>query len=277
MKLSIIIPTVGRSTLREVLSGLCDSENFTKINPEIIVVRDAVEGPFFVELEKEFPQVTWFCTPEKAYAGGARNLGLDKAIGEVIAFLGDDTVPQPDWLERVTSFHSENKEKDDVLLGKVSWTPELAKDEFHHWLENNAQFAFKSIERYGADWRHFYTSNISFKKELIGEERFSDKFTGWGFEDTEFGYRLSQKGMKISYDSKCEVLHDHEQEIDKVWEQTRNARKNAEIFEKLHPEVHIIPCAGKIFALKIMIALSHLISTKQAKWWREWKKAWLGL
>ncbi len=277
MKLSIIIPTVGRSTLREVLVGLMNSQNFAEISPEIIVVRDAVEGEFLAKLEKEFPHVKFFCTPEKAYAGGARNLGIEKATGEVIAFLGDDTIPQPDWLARVTSFHSEKKDKDDVLLGKVSWTPELAKDEFHHWLENNAQFAFSSIAKKGADWRHFYTSNISLKKELIGKDRFSNKFIGWGFEDTEFGYRLAKKGMRISYDAKCEVLHDHEQEEEKVWEQTANASHNAEVFEELHPEVSILPRAGKVFALKLLITLSHLVPTKKAAWWRKWKKAWLSL
>lgn len=275
MKLSIIIPTVGRSTLREVLSGLVNSQNFAEINPEIIVVRDAVEGEFLAKLEKDFPKVKFFCTPEKAYAGGARNLGIEKATGEVIAFLGDDTIPQPDWLEHVSDFHSENQGKDEVLLGKVSWTPELAKDAFHHWLENNAQFAFKSIAKHGATFWHFYTSNISLKRELIGEDRFSDQFTGWGFEDIEFGYRLSQKGMKISYDAKCEVLHDHKQEEEKVWEQTRNAKKNATIFESLHPEVHILPSAMKRLFLWKLIILSYLVPTKKAKWWREWKRCWV--
>lgn len=275
MKLSIIIPTIGRSTLREVLAGIMNSHNFAKFSPEIIVVRDAVEGPFFTELEKEFPQVKYYATPEKAYAGGARNFGLDKATGEVIAFIGDDTIPQPDWLKRVMSFHSANKDKNEVLLGKVSWTPELAKDKFHHWLENNAQFAFSDIEKHGATWKHFYTSNISLKKELIGEERFSDKFIGWGFEDTEFGYRLAKKGMKISYDEKCEVLHDHEQNFEQVIAQTRNAKKNAQVLESLHPEVKILPGLLKKFLLLKLIILSYMIPTQQMKWWREWKKAWL--
>ncbi len=275
MKISIIIPTIGRSTLRDVLYGIMNSKNFAKIDPEIIVVRDAVEGEFLSQLEMEFPKVSFFCTPEKSYSGGARNLGLEKATGDIIAFLGDDTVPQSDWLERVFDFHRKNKKKEEVLLGKVSWTPELARDSFHIWLENNAQFSFKSIAKHGANWRHFYTSNISLKKELLGKERFSDAFIGWGFEDTEFGYRLWKKGMKVLYDEKCEVLHDHAQEISKVWGQTQNAHKNAEVFERLHPEIHILPSAGKRFILKILIILSHLIPTKQMKWWREWKKSWL--
>lgn len=277
MKISIIIPTIGRSTLREVLFGVMNSQSFEKIDPEIIVVRDAVEGEFLAKQEKDFPKVKFLCTLEKAYAGGARNLGIEKSTGEVIAFLGDDTIPQSDWLERVMSFHSAKKNKDDVLLGKVSWTPDLAKDNFHHWLENNTQFAFSSIEKEGADWRHFYTSNISLKKELIGNDRFSDKFVGWGFEDTEFGYRLFKKGMKISYDAKCEVLHDHKQKISNVWEQTRNARKNAEVFESLHPEISLIPRGKKRVLLKIAIFLSYLIPAQKMKWWRKWKRSWLGL
>ena len=111
MKLSIIIPTIGRSTLREVLEGIVNSQNFITIHPEIIVVRDAVEGPLFTELEKEFPQVIFIATKEKSYAGGARNLGIEKATGEVIVFLGDDTIPEKEWLERISDFHKTNKSK----------------------------------------------------------------------------------------------------------------------------------------------------------------------
>ncbi len=275
MKISIIIPTIGRNTLQEVLYGIMNSKNFSKINPEIIVVRDAVEGPLFTELEKKFPQVIFITTKEKSHAGGARNLGIEKATGDVIAFLGDDTIPESDWLERVLDFHTSHPSKKAVLLGKISWTPALSEDSFHVWLENNAQFAFNSIANNGADWRHFYTSNISIKKELVGEERFSEEFIGWGFEDTEFGYRLFQKGMKIFYNPKCKVLHNHRQEEVQVWAQTRNARKNAIVFEALHPEISLVPKGGKLFLLKILIFLSHLMPTQKMKWWRRWKKSWI--
>jgi GT2 family glycosyltransferase len=275
MKLSIIIPTIGRKTLQRVLSAIVNSNDFETIAPEIIVVRDAVEGPFLSQLETEFPQVIFLTTKEKSYSGGARNVGLDKATGEVIVFLGDDTIPQSDWLRRVFDFHQSHPENEVALLGLISWTKELVCDSFHQWLENNAQFAFRSILKHGADWRHFYTSNISLKKELIGEERFSDQFTGWGFEDTEFGYRLFKKGMKISFLPECEVLHDHKQEENRVWEQTRNARKNAMIFEKLHPGISILPRGAKYFLLKSLIVLSYLIPTQKMKWWREWKKKWI--
>jgi GT2 family glycosyltransferase len=277
MKLSIIIPTIGRKTLQRVLSALVRSNDFESIAPEIIVVRDAVEGAFLSQLETEFPQVTFLTTKEKSYSGGARNVGLDKATGEVIIFLGDDTIPKPNWLKGVLNFHQSHPQKEAALLGKISWVPELVCDPFHQWLENNAQFAFSSIRKKGADWRHFYTSNISLKKELIGTERFSDQFTGWGFEDTEFGYRLSQKGMKISFEPECEVLHDHEQSLEQVLNQSQNARNNAVIFETLHPEISILPRGGKKILLQCLILFSHLIPTQKMKWWREWKKAWLGL
>ena len=82
--------------------------------------------------------------------------------------------------------------------------------------------------------------------------------------------------MKLSFLPECEVLHDHKQEENRVWEQTRNARKNAMIFEKLHPEISILPRGGKWFLLKILIVLSYLVPTQKMKWWREWKQGWLG-
>lgn len=243
----------------------------------MIVVRDAVEGPFLTELEHEFQNVRWLTTPEKMYAGGARNLGLDAATGDVIALIGDDTIPQSDWLAQIFKFHIDHPETEAAMLGKISWTPALAVDSLHRWLENHAQFDFKNIARHGATWRHFYTSNISFKKSLLGgDERFSSAFEGWGFEDTELGYRLHGRGMLLRFEKKCEVVHDHEQRWEDVLRQTRSARKNAEKFEQLHSELEILPCGRKLRLLRLAIGFSKLIPTQRARWWREWKSAWIG-
>ncbi len=269
MKLSIIIPTLGRDTLETVLTAIEQCDGYKEINPEVIIVFSGLQN--VREVNEDHCKIL---KTNISGAGQARNMGIEKSTGEIIAFLGDDTIPAKDWLQKVYNFHTTYTSQKEALLGKVSWTAELAKDPFHKWLENNAQFAYKSILRRGAGWRHFYTSNISVKRGLISGERFSDKFKGWGFEDTEFGYRLARRGLRLHYDKTCEVFHDHEQNLEDVLKQTRNAKKNALIFEQLHPDVQIIPRGAKRFILKTMILFSYLYESKKMTWWRKWKKAW---
>jgi len=85
-----------------------------------------------------------------------------------------------------------------------------------------------------------------------------------------------EKEIEILYDADCRVLHDHPQTLEKVLENTRNARKNALVFEQIHPKVKILPRGLKLFTLKIILLLiPKSLVTKKIFWWREWKKAWI--
>ncbi len=275
MKISIIIPTVGRRTLGGVLEALFLNKKFDQINPEILVVFDGRQSSNFVI---EHDNVKILETGEKVGVSGTRNFGIEKSIGDVIVFIGDDTFPDKNWLQKIHIFHSENSNKNQALLGRIHWTEDLIKDPFHVWLESHAQFDFKNLDKGKTpDWHHFYTSNISLKRELIGEQRFSEKFYGWGFEDSELGYRLEKKGMQIHYDKLVEVFHDHRQTLEKMMAQTRQARSNALTFERLHPEIEILPKGLKKWQLQIFIFVVAPFSfIKRVYWWRCWKKAWLG-
>jgi hypothetical protein len=269
-----------------VLQGLLDSTDFSWLLPEVLVVFDGVDyaafqRDFFASIPVSLRRCFRFLrTEKKVFSGGARSLGLDHARGSVIAFLGDDTVPESTWLSRVFDFHQKYPEEDMGLLGHVAWTDVLAEDPFHQWLLCHAQFDFQSVARDGADWRHFYTSNISLKRSLVGDLRFSSAFQGWGFEDIEFGYRLFQKGLRLIYQKDCVVFHDHPQNLDSVLRQTRNARENALVFERLHPEVSLLPRGGRAFVLRGILFLLVLFPARffpRLAWWRAWKRAWLGL
>ena len=84
--------------------------------------------------------------------------------------------------------------------------------------------------------------------------------------------------MKITYDKKLIVHHDHRQTLKGMVQQTKEARKNAKIFEKLHPEVSIRPRGIKRLVLHWMVCVSKFLGfIPSVRWWRAWKKAWLDL
>lgn len=284
MKISIIIPTIGRKTLLQVLEEIKACNNFEKINPEILVVFDGTVGTdpcvcpqVLNQFNDENKNIKVFETKQKVYAAGARNLGIKQATGDILVFMGDDTIPEKNWLQKIYDFHIQFPDKKMGLLGKVLWTKELAADPFHRFLETGPQFNFPQIEKQGPDWHHFYTSNISIKKELVGNDLFSDQFKGWGFEDIEFGYRLYKKGLNLVFDSTCEVFHDDRQTLAGLIKRTQAAAQNAQIFETLHPEVSIRPQGIKLGILKLAIFLTYLPSlfSKKIKWWRLWKQVWI--
>lgn len=291
MKYSIIIATTERETLAWVLQGILAQSVWNLSDGEVIVVRDGVwewksekstPSPSFVK-EGDNKRILFLETGKKVYAAGARNLGISQAQGEIIIFINDDTRPEPGWLEQILDFYEKNLDEQTALLGRVRWVQDLENDRFHRWLERNAQFDFGRLDRGGEPtWRHFYTSNVSVKKSLLEKVYrvtgafFSNQFMGWGFEDIELGYRLSKLGMKLHYDQHCMVRHDDLQIETKVWQRTRAARKNAEIFERLHPEVRLVPRGGKWLALRLFIWFSWTLGfLPEMRWWREWKKAWI--
>ncbi len=270
MKYSIIIPTIGRKTLSKVIDGICACEDFEKINPEILVIFDGIQS-----LKLDNKNIKILETKQKVYAGGARNLGIDESSGDVLVFIGDNGVPDKFWLSRIVKFHKKFPENNLALLGKTEWKE---KTNFTDFLENKAQFDFKKIAKLGANWRHFYTSNLSFKKEFLGSEKFSDKFEGWGFEDSELGYRLEQKGMSLVFDENTIIFRTDSPTILDVIEKTKSSKKNAKIFELLHSEVKVLPNGCKKMILSILIFFAGMLSPffEKIKWWHLWKKSWIG-
>jgi len=279
MKISIVIPSIGNKTLWGVLKGL---EKQIEINSqvwwEVIVVFDGQYLNKFIDQEKKYCSKNFKfyeqLDPMLKGRSGARNYGLDRVTGDIVVFLGDDTAPVGDWGKILVEFFQQKK-KNTGLLGFVGWAPKLMKDPLHKWLLTNAQFGYtKNLK---PNWRHFYTSCIALPMDLIGEERFAYGFNGWGFEDTEFGYRLAQKGMRLEYNKNWQVEHDHSQIWENVLKNTRSAGINAREFERLHPEVKIIPRGIKRFLLWAIVFKLRFIPFKPQKlqWWYEWKRAWL--
>ena len=122
-RLSVVIPTRNRcmrlaETLRR-LHALPD-RSF-----EIIVVDNASTDQTKT-LAKQFPGVDW-CFEARNHGAAARNLGVQRARGEVILMLDDDSWPEPGVIDRlITAFDC------DANLGAVVCRVLLADDPSRH-------------------------------------------------------------------------------------------------------------------------------------------------
>jgi glycosyltransferase involved in cell wall biosynthesis len=91
-----------------IAAAIASLEGQTVPPHEIVLVAD-----YAPELEAEFkrrrPQLKVLANSEQQGLSGARNTGLAAAEGEVVAFLDDDAVAAPDWIERLGAAYADER------------------------------------------------------------------------------------------------------------------------------------------------------------------------
>jgi GT2 family glycosyltransferase len=216
--LTVVIPTSGRwDVLERTLDALAAQ---TAAGFQTIVVVNSLQAPV-PSVIRHRPRLRVFAKEDEG-PGVARNLAVRLSDTPLLLFLGDDTIPTSDLVERHLKRHSAEPQTELAVLGKVRWHPEVAANRVNRWLDwSGAQFDYEALDAdYGAaDFKisstaknidagfgRFYTSNISLKRELF--EEFDPAFR-FGYEDIDLGYRLSEKGMVLRYEPRAVALHLH--------------------------------------------------------------------
>lgn len=195
--------------------------------------------------------------------GIARNLGIQKATGDIILLIGDDIIGSPNLVEEHRKIHEKHPESHIAVLGKIDWHPELKITPFMEWLTNGSsilgkygghQFAYEKLEgKEEADYNFFYTSNISLKTKLLKHYPFDPEFQKYGWEDIELGYRLTKKeNLKIFYNPLAAAYHYHPMSEDSLAPRMRQIGASAKIIQKKYPELHKVPSRKKIWAFLLL-------------------------
>lgn len=267
MKLSVIIPTHNRAEILEIC--LFKITRQQGVDFEVIVVDDGSTDDT-ATVVKSYPEVV-YVKQKASHQGVARNKGAKKATGDVLVFIGDDIFADPGFLIRHADVHLKHPEEETVCLGYTTWDPSLEATPYMEFLEKSGwQFAYHLLKPGFTDhpepWKFFYTSNISLKKTLFDKEKFDKRFTEYGWEDIELGYRLWDKhGMNLYYEPDAKALHHHLMPDEALEGRMRAVGRSAVTFEKLQPEVKVIPRGIKKLAIK-MATLLPLPSFKLDSW-----------
>jgi GT2 family glycosyltransferase len=102
--LSIVVASWGaRATIERCLSALVPQRDGGAV--EIVVVDSGGDGTAALVAER-FPEVVLVHSDERRWPGGARNLGVARARGELIGFVDADCMAAPDWAVRVRAAHA---------------------------------------------------------------------------------------------------------------------------------------------------------------------------
>lgn len=265
MRFSVIIPTYNRSEkLEECLKALF-SVRYDKTNFEIIVINDGScdnTEAVLKQLEKKSPVLFRHHSKSNQGQGVARNIGIDLAKGEIIVFIGDDIIVTEDFLEEHDKAHLLHPEVSSAVLGFITWHYKIHVTPLMRFMERGGailgrfggnQFAFDLLEgKSQADYRFFYTSNISLKKVLLKRFKFDPWFSGYGWEDIELGYRLTKKaGLNLYYQPSAIAYHDHVINEDQWANRMRDVGSSSVRLHSKYPELAKIPSPRKemIFGL----------------------------
>ena len=190
---TVIVPTYNRAATLLLCLQHLEAQRYK--NFEVIVVDDGSTDDTQAVLA-DFRARTALCLRVLKLENGGpargRNVAIAKARTELCVLIGDDILVGPEFVEAHLRLHRERPEREVVGLGLTLWdTTHQRLTPFMEWLEKK-QFAYGHLLA-GAEpnWRHFYTSNLSFKTSLLRETRFNEAFRKAAFEDIEVGYRLA--------------------------------------------------------------------------------------
>jgi len=215
---SVIIPTHNRTEeLKKCLRSLFEQSYPSELF-EIIVVDDgSQENTESVVRQLGHENTSHslvFLKQNHKGPAEARNLGIRKANGSILLFLGDDSFATQTLLEEHQRFHHEFQNENIAVLGLIDWFPTFRVTPLMAWLDRSGTvFDFYSfINCVNIDpRRYFYGSNISLKKKFLikHKEFFCPDFQYPAFEDIELGYRLHQKGLKLKFNKDAISYHNH--------------------------------------------------------------------
>jgi len=263
---TVIIPTYNRAdTLRDCLERL-KKQDFVKSEFEIIVVDDGstdATAQVVETMQKNSPIEIKYLYQKNQGQGIARNYGLRYAHGKVIILIGDDILVRDDFVKEHMKYHRKHINENDAVLGFIGWDPRLEITPFMDWLTNGSavfgkfgghQFAFEKLEgRKKADYNFFYTSNISIKKSLLAKYPFDSRFSSYGWEDIELGYRLTKKAdLNLYYNPHAIAYHYHPMDSEGLKNRMRNIGKSAHLIHKKYPELKKVPSKFKQFIFGLL-------------------------
>jgi len=221
MRVSVVLCTHTLDRYDDFTNAAESVRSQTYDNVELVLVSDGSEAVFerFQTDYGEDDDVTLVKLAENRGLLEARNAGAKAASGDVVAFLDDDAIAAPDWIERLVEAY---EERDRLAVGGkmtpewVAGKPEFLPEEFY-WLLGVTHRGFGPDGDMDAagEVRNTFGSNISFRRDVFLELDGFDPRVGGRKEDAnlqaeepELGSRLQEEyGEGVWYVPEAEVAH----------------------------------------------------------------------
>jgi GT2 family glycosyltransferase len=193
---SLIIITLRRpELLRNTLASLSRQ---TRPPDETLIIDNGPDSD--TEHVTRSSGARYFPEPRRGY-GSARNRGLAEARGDVLYFLDDDCVAEPDWAERLWDAVASGKA--DLAGGsRVSGRTGLAAR--LEYLSTDGPVLSPRLP--AGPVPHLSTSNLILKREVVERTgAFDEKLAMC--EDRDFTARARARGFRLLFEPAARVTH----------------------------------------------------------------------
>lgn len=213
--ISVIIPVLnGELTIQRCLDSLLSQEYSLDCYEIIVVDNGSTDGTKEIILKINDKRISLFeeLGVQSAYA--ARNLGILKAKGEILAFTDSDCVAQKDWLRKIAFYFQ------DSSIGEVggeikAFSPQTLIEQY----QDDQKFLSQSYLAKGPFGIFSVTANVAYRKNafsLFG--LFDPDLVSGG--DVEFSRRLRLKSdYRVMRANDVVVYHNHRNSFEGLWKQ----------------------------------------------------------
>lgn len=233
MSLSVLTLVKDRpGHLAQLIEGLSRSER----QPDELVVVDMGSTPAVILPALPFPARTIRFGSAGLPLASARNAAAREARGEMLLFLDVDCIPMSGLIGKM----------EDVLIGSPALVcsqvfylgPDDARDK--NWSEQDLltrasphparQFPFSGLREErnpGLFWSLVFGIRRSAFFDIGG---FDEAFTGYGAEDTDFGFRAKAAHLPLLFMGGAGAFHQHHGAFDPPLQHFADIVRNAQVF-----------------------------------------------
>jgi len=238
---SVIIITRNRpKMLKKCLEHLLRQE----YQPFETIVVDSSTNQRTEQLVQNYPEVQYVFMPDGQYKmPQSRNLGLQHAKGEIIAFIDDDSMVREGWLENIVAGYTSpdigGVGGRAIDPGEAYWLDKIEPTIVGRFFEDGSSIGnFAAEPETSIEVDRFKGCNMSFRKEmfdLVGG--FDGNYTITNaFEDSDFCIRVKHEGYKLIFNPKAVVDHIY-------------APKQGIKRDFFNPKVHFSYCRNRTYFL----------------------------
>jgi GT2 family glycosyltransferase len=193
-EVSVVVPTHNRPAGLAALLAAISAQTLARERFEVVVVDDGSDPP-----QQPRAHGLTLRVVRREQAGGpgaARNAGWRAARAPLVAFIDDDCIPLPGWLEALAGAAAGGAAV--IVQGPVAPPPEQRGERgpLSH-----------TIEVAGPD-RLFATCNIAYSRALLERVGGFDESFRRSAEDVDLGSRALKAGAEPRYAERAEVHHE---------------------------------------------------------------------
>lgn len=241
-RVSVVICTYnGSATLRHALEGV-----LTLHYPdyEVIVVSDGSTDAS-AEIARGYEGVRVIETPNRGLSS-ARNTGMEAATGEIVAYLDDDAIPDPDWLRHLAATFASGPY---AAVGGPNILPPGSSAVAQ--CVANAPGGPTHVLVSDREAEHVPGCNMAIRRDaLIEIGGFDPRFRVAG-DDVDVCWRLLDSGQRIAFSPGAVVLHHRRRSIRAYLRQQRGYGKAEALLERKHPDKYSaaghVDWAGRLY------------------------------